>query len=72
MDSKNTKCLHALRESGAERVVEAYKWVQDNSHLFNKEVYGPVLLEVRIISHMVIVMNGPLEVFVTLLIANPG
>ncbi|KAK4253755.1 hypothetical protein QN277_010391 [Acacia crassicarpa] len=48
MDSKNTKCLRALRESGAERVVEAHKWVQDNSHLFNKRVYGPVLLEVNV------------------------
>ncbi|KAI9116670.1 hypothetical protein K1719_012328 [Acacia pycnantha] len=48
MDSKNTKCLRALRESGAERVVEAYKWVQDNSNLFNKQVYGPVLLEVNV------------------------
>ncbi|XP_028760559.1 structural maintenance of chromosomes protein 5 [Neltuma alba] len=48
MDSKNTKCLHALRDSGAEKVMEAYKWVQDNRHLFNKEVYGPVLLEVNV------------------------
>lgn len=48
MDNKNTKCLHALQESGAERITEAYKWVQDNRHLFNKEVYGPVLLEVCI------------------------
>lgn len=52
MDNKNTKCLHALRDSGAEKIIEAYKWVQEHRHLFNKDVYGPVLLEVRIFKVM--------------------
>ncbi|RZB44823.1 structural maintenance of chromosomes protein 5 [Glycine soja] len=48
MNNKSTKCLHALQRSGAEKIFEAYKWVQDHRHEFNKEVYGPVLLEVNV------------------------
>lgn len=44
-DTKN-KRLQALRNSGAEKIFEAYKWVNEHRHEFNKEVYGPVLLEV--------------------------
>ena len=40
MNNKSTKCLHALQRSGAEKIFEAYKWVQDHRHEFNKEVYG--------------------------------
>lgn len=46
-DTKN-KSLHALRTSGAERIFEAYKWVNDHRHEFNKDVYGPVLIEVNV------------------------
>lgn len=46
-DTKN-KCLHALRNTGAERIFEAYKWVNDHRHEFNKDVYGPVLIEVNV------------------------
>ncbi|KAJ7982247.1 structural maintenance of chromosomes 5 [Quillaja saponaria] len=48
MESKNTKSLHALKNSGAEKIFEAYRWVQEHRHEFNKEVYGPVLLEVNV------------------------
>lgn len=44
-DTKN-KRLHALRNSGAEKIFEAFKWVNDHRHEFNKDVYGPVLVEV--------------------------
>uniref|UniRef100_A0A0D3GBP6 Structural maintenance of chromosomes protein 5 n=1 Tax=Oryza barthii TaxID=65489 RepID=A0A0D3GBP6_9ORYZ len=45
MENKNNKLLQALRYSGAEKINEAYNWVQDNRHMFRAEVYGPVLLE---------------------------
>lgn len=48
MHNKNSKCLHALQKSGVEKIFEAYKWVQEHRHEFNKEVYGPVLVEVYI------------------------
>lgn len=55
MNNKNTKCLHILQKSGAERIFEAYKWVQEHRREFNKEVYGPVLVEVCILKiHAVI------------------
>lgn len=46
-DTKN-KSLRALRNSGAERIFEAYKWVNDHRHEFSKDVYGPVLIEVNV------------------------
>uniref|UniRef100_A0A0D3GBP5 Structural maintenance of chromosomes protein 5 n=1 Tax=Oryza barthii TaxID=65489 RepID=A0A0D3GBP5_9ORYZ len=48
MENKNNKLLQALRYSGAEKINEAYNWVQDNRHMFRAEVYGPVLLEVNV------------------------
>jgi len=48
MNNKSTKCLHVLQRSGAEKIIEAYKWVQEHRHEFNKEVYGPVLVEVHV------------------------
>ncbi|KAF0927865.1 hypothetical protein E2562_036789 [Oryza meyeriana var. granulata] len=48
MENKNNKLLQALRYSGAEKIIEAYNWVQDNRHKFRTEVYGPVLLEVTV------------------------
>lgn len=54
MNNKSTKCLHALQRSGAEKIFEAYKWVQDHRHEFNKEVYGPVLLEVCVKNFMLL------------------
>lgn len=47
MENKKTKLLQALRNSGAEKINEAYNWLQEHRHEFNKEVYGPVLLEVQ-------------------------
>ncbi|XP_060670254.1 structural maintenance of chromosomes protein 5 isoform X1 [Ziziphus jujuba] len=48
MENTSTKLLHALRNQGAERIFDAYNWVQEHRHEFNKEVYGPVLLEVNV------------------------
>ncbi|KAH9774380.1 Structural maintenance of chromosomes protein 5 [Citrus sinensis] len=48
MEDKNNKLLHALRNSGAENIFEAYCWLQQHRHELNKEAYGPVLLEVNV------------------------
>ncbi|XP_010922195.1 structural maintenance of chromosomes protein 5 [Elaeis guineensis] len=48
MENKNNKLLQALRNSGADKIFEAYKWLQEHRSELNKEVYGPVLLEVNI------------------------
>ncbi|GAB4832518.1 Structural maintenance of chromosomes protein 5 [Ancistrocladus abbreviatus] len=48
MENKNTKLLHALRNTGAEKIFEAYHWLQEHRHQLNREVYGPVLLEVNV------------------------
>lgn len=48
MENKNSKLLRALRNSGADKIFDAYNWLQEHRHEFNKEVYGPVLLEVCI------------------------
>ncbi|XP_052193685.1 structural maintenance of chromosomes protein 5 [Diospyros lotus] len=48
MENANNKLLLALRNSGVEKIFEAYQWVQEHRHEFNKEVYGPVLLEVKV------------------------
>lgn len=45
MESKNSKLLLALKNSGAERIVEAYKWLEEHRNELRREVYGPVLLE---------------------------
>lgn len=47
MESRNTKLLHALKDSGATGIIEAYDWVQGHRHEFSKDVYGPVLVEVH-------------------------
>lgn len=46
MENKNNKLLQALRNSGAEKIFEAYHWLREHRQELNKEVYGPVLLEV--------------------------
>lgn len=46
MENTHNKCLQALKRSGAEKIFEAYNWLQEHRDEFNKEVYGPVLLEV--------------------------
>ncbi|KAF8658782.1 hypothetical protein HU200_059268 [Digitaria exilis] len=45
MESKNNKLLQALQSTGADNIIEAYHWVQQNKKNFRREVYGPVLLE---------------------------
>lgn len=51
MENTNTKLLQALRNSGTEKIFEAYHWLQEHRHEFKKEVYGPVLLEVHMLIH---------------------
>lgn len=46
MESTKNKLLHALKNSGADKIIEAYNWLQDHRNELHKEVYGPVLLEV--------------------------
>ncbi|KAJ0975612.1 hypothetical protein J5N97_017577 [Dioscorea zingiberensis] len=48
MESKNTKLLQALRYTGADRILEAYNWLQEHLNELKKEVYGPVLIEVNV------------------------
>ncbi|XP_011047356.1 PREDICTED: structural maintenance of chromosomes protein 5-like isoform X2 [Populus euphratica] len=48
MENKNNKLLQALRNSGAEKIFEAYHWLREHHQELNKEVYGPVLLEVNV------------------------
>lgn len=48
MENKNNKLLQALQNSGAEKIFEAYHWLQEHRHELKKDVYGPVLLEVFI------------------------
>lgn len=48
MENIKNKRLQALRNSGAEKISDAYNWVQSHRHEFKREVYGPVLLEVNI------------------------
>ncbi|XP_070043138.1 structural maintenance of chromosomes protein 5 isoform X1 [Nicotiana tabacum] len=48
MENANNKRLRALQSSGVEKIFEAYNWVQEHQHQFNKSVYGPVLLEVNV------------------------
>ena len=48
MENKNNKLLQALQNSGAEKIFEAYHWLQEHRHELKKDVYGPVLLEVYI------------------------
>nr|CAB3471225.1 unnamed protein product [Digitaria exilis] len=48
MESKNNKLLQALQSTGADNIIEAYHWVQQNKKNFRREVYGPVLLEVNV------------------------
>lgn len=47
MENANNKRLQALKNSGAEKIFEAYQWVQEHRGEFNHDVFGPVLLEVH-------------------------
>lgn len=46
VDSVKNRRLQALKDSGARGIVDAYKWVESHRNEFQKNVYGPVLLEV--------------------------
>ncbi|KAG8472244.1 hypothetical protein CXB51_034487 [Gossypium anomalum] len=48
MENTKTKLLHALKKSGSEKIFEAYQWLELHRNELNKDVYGPVLLEVNV------------------------
>ncbi|KAL5708300.1 Structural maintenance of chromosomes protein 5 [Ranunculus cassubicifolius] len=48
MENATNKILQTLKNSGCEKIFEAYQLIQENRHKLNKEVYGPVLLEVKV------------------------
>ncbi|XP_043691103.1 structural maintenance of chromosomes protein 5 isoform X3 [Telopea speciosissima] len=48
MESANNKLLQALKNTGGDYIFQAYHWVQEHRHELNKEIYGPVLLEVKV------------------------
>ncbi|CAM6102353.1 unnamed protein product [Calypogeia fissa] len=48
INSVNTRLLQALKNSGAYQISNAVEWVQCHRDQFKEEVFGPVLLEVRI------------------------
>lgn len=48
MENANMKLLQALRNSGVEKILDAYEWVQRHRNELRKEVYGPVLIEVNV------------------------
>ncbi|KAG8646239.1 hypothetical protein MANES_10G136400v8 [Manihot esculenta] len=48
MENTKYKLLQALRNSGTGGIIDAYQWVQQHKDELNKEVYGPVLLEVNV------------------------
>lgn len=48
MENRNSKLLYKLQKFGADKIFEAYKWLQEHRHQLKREVYGPVLLEVNV------------------------
>ncbi|KAL2927106.1 Structural maintenance of chromosomes protein 5 [Bienertia sinuspersici] len=48
MENRNYKLLFELQRSGADRIREAYDWLQEHRNQLKREVYGPVLLEVTV------------------------
>ncbi|XP_020526897.1 structural maintenance of chromosomes protein 5 [Amborella trichopoda] len=48
MENANVKLLQALQRTGADKIFEAYEWLQSHRHELKKDVFGPVLLEVNV------------------------
>ncbi|XP_050212137.1 structural maintenance of chromosomes protein 5 isoform X2 [Mercurialis annua] len=48
MEDNKNKLLQVIRNSGVEKIFDAFKWVEQHRNEFKAEVYGPVLLEVNI------------------------
>ncbi|KAG0584268.1 hypothetical protein KC19_3G198200 [Ceratodon purpureus] len=48
IDSLKNRRLQALKNTGARGVIDAYNWVESHRNEFQKNVYGPVLLEIHI------------------------
>lgn len=46
MENASSKLLLALQKTGAYKIFDAYNWLKEHRHEFNRDVYGPVLLEV--------------------------
>lgn len=47
MENRNYKLLHELQKTGADKINEAYHWLQEHRDQLKREVFGPVLLEVH-------------------------
>ncbi|KAL6129720.1 hypothetical protein ACLB2K_073069 [Fragaria x ananassa] len=48
MENASSKLLLALQKTGAYKIFDAYNWLKEHRHEFNRDVYGPVLLEVNV------------------------
>ncbi|XP_010694874.1 structural maintenance of chromosomes protein 5 isoform X2 [Beta vulgaris subsp. vulgaris] len=48
MENRNYKLLHELQKTGADKINEAYHWLQEHRDQLKREVFGPVLLEVTV------------------------
>ncbi|PKA50457.1 Structural maintenance of chromosomes protein 2-2 [Apostasia shenzhenica] len=48
MNNEKSKLLQTLKNSGVDKIFEAYNWLQVNRHELKREVYGPVLSEVKV------------------------
>ncbi|XP_056692148.1 structural maintenance of chromosomes protein 5 isoform X2 [Spinacia oleracea] len=48
MENKNYKLLEGLKNSGADKIFEAHRWLKEHRGQLKREVYGPVLLEVTV------------------------
>ncbi|CAO2817373.1 unnamed protein product [Amaranthus hypochondriacus] len=48
MENRSYKLLHELQKTGADKIFEAYRWLQENRDKLKREVFGPVLLEVTV------------------------
>lgn len=48
MQNRKYKLLNELQKTGADKIFEAYRWLEEHRDQLKREVYGPVLLEVTV------------------------
>ncbi|XP_074302733.1 structural maintenance of chromosomes protein 5-like [Silene latifolia] len=48
MQNRKHQLLSELKKTGADKIVDAYRWCCEHRKEFKREVYGPVLLEVAV------------------------
>ncbi|CAN1132559.1 Structural maintenance of chromosomes protein 5 [Linum perenne] len=48
LENRNNKILYALKNSGTDKIFEAYNLVRQHQNELKEHVYGPVLLEVNV------------------------